>query len=123
MDLIDQEFLRTLRTITKLTLTSEIWDEVVSHYPDKYKGLTINSKLDQAALMSVSEDYYTIVKGYLRFYGIPILAESLCAGFMWGVSNLRSRGIENAPTEVKRCISLIKHQLQPQFDQLEKKLE
>lgn len=116
------DFIGHLSGVTKVELTSRIWNELVAWYPEQFKGAFPN-KLDEAQLQAASLLYYGIVKSYLLSYNIPVLIETLTAGYLWGVDNLDKYGLENAPAKVKHAVALMKKDLSAQAAQLEMNLK
>lgn len=113
---IDLEFLRALGEVTQIALTPEMRQELAAYFPEQYGG---GQRIPDDLLFQAGLDYLKIIKSYLLYHKIPILMDTLCCAYMWGVPNLVTHGLFNAPPNVKRCIGFLKRQLQPDAEQLE----
>ena len=121
---LEHEFIQTLSSITKLDLTQEIWDELRAWYPDQYKGLDVTQiEVKDEMLANASLDYYNIVNIYLQYNEIPITIETLTAGYLVGVKNLKKYGLVHQTNEIKTIMGLMRKRMAPQSEALDNKLK
>lgn len=120
----DAEFLKAYYEIRKYVISEDGLIEVANYYPDRYgkytgKEVSFNPALSQRA----GEDYLKIIRGYLRFYKIPMTMESITAAYDWGFGNLRKNGLYKAPRRTKALIGKMRTTLQPQAESLDSQVK
>lgn len=118
---IYKDFITSLGEKVTVTITPNIWAELLAYHPDRYgKTHYKMDRLDEETLRLATEDYFNIVIGYLLAYQIPILTSTLCAGFLWSVDKLNEQGLSKAPLDVKKIIGQMRDD--PLSSQLESKI-
>jgi hypothetical protein len=101
-------------------ITEDAWKELVARWPEKYKGKGYPKALiEQDVANQAGQDYLSVVLQYLTYYKIPETMESIVIGYLWGVGNLRKKGLEEAPDDYKYFAAKIRHRLQPQAENLD----
>ncbi len=96
------------------------WDDLVEHFPERYAGLDFKRDMFKPEIaIQAGRDYITIIRRYLRNYGMPETMDNILAAYNWGIGNLRKQGLENAPQQTKDYIEKIRHLLQPQAEQMD----
>jgi len=118
MENLEHEFLNTLASITKLSITPSIWKELHEWYPERYKSVEMHQVAGDI-LTQASHDYYTIMYTYLNYDKIPITMETLTAGYLAGVRNLKKYGLVGMTKEIKTIMGLMRVKLQPEAEQLD----
>lgn len=107
---LDYEILRALEEIEGLKIPEQAIGELKAYYP--------NIALKPDLISEARQKYITIVKTYLIFYHIPLTIESIVAAYLWGIGNLKENGLDKTPSNIKNIIALVRHQLEPQADEL-----
>ena len=88
-----QETLRTPNAsgaVGAYQLTPPAWKDLQRVYPDKYGSKTLmDTAADEGLGRQASNDYFKVIKGYLKNYGMPETVENMLSAYSTGIGNVR----------------------------------
>lgn len=94
------------RGLTQITPIA--FKDLQNWFPDRYKGLNPEVDLFKPDVSrQAGADYLSIVKKYLKNYGMPVTTENILGAYNYGIGNIRKTPMEKWPKETLDYIEKI----------------